>query len=497
LMATPKSRLDGSNEPIIQVKTHKASSCILPLCVACQVAKQARRGPETTIQLKIKEKDKMLRRDHLEPGQMVSVDQYVSALPGRLPNMKGKETKKDKYCGGTIFVDHASSKVFIKNQVSLNAGETVMDKRAFEREAMSNSVTIRGYHADNVPFNSQEWRNDINSKNQGLPLSGTGAHHQNGIAKRTIKTIVSWARAMLLHAVLHWPEQADLTLWPFALEYAIFIWNHLPNQQSTLCPEEIFSGSKVVVSGILCRLRVWGCPVYVLDPRLQDGKKLPKWHPRARRGMFLGFSTQHSSTVGRILNLVTGYISPHYHVVYGKLFSTVTTTQLQLEALGNNNVFTLEHWNDLITSGYERNEVLIEAEQSGLSLPRLENDWLFPAEIEERESLRARRAARKRLARAETDQEGIQEPEEIIGQLNPGSNVQPVPVTVQVPQNEEQERQNTQPEQVVVDKEDSSTVQTDTRSSPLPTVRNRRRRRRAKSAFHRRRMGELSNKLLE
>jgi hypothetical protein len=82
---------------------------------------------------------------------MVSVDQYISALPGRLLNTKGKEAKKDMYCGGTIFVDHASSRVFIKNQVSLNAGETVMAKRAFEREALSNGVIIRGYHTDNIP----------------------------------------------------------------------------------------------------------------------------------------------------------------------------------------------------------------------------------------------------------------------------------------------------------------------------------------------------------
>jgi hypothetical protein len=88
----------------------------------------------------------MLRRGHLEPGQMVLVDQYVSALHGRLPHTKGKEPKKDKYCGGTIFVDHVSTKMFVKNQVSLNAAETVMAKKAFEREAMTSGVRIRGYH---------------------------------------------------------------------------------------------------------------------------------------------------------------------------------------------------------------------------------------------------------------------------------------------------------------------------------------------------------------
>jgi hypothetical protein len=73
----------------------------------------------------------------------------------------------------------------------------------------------------------------------------------------------------------------------------------------------------------------------------------------SRRGMFLGFSAQHSSTVGHILNLMTRHISPRYHIVYDELFSTVTTTQLQVEALGNNNVFALEQWNELIMSGYE------------------------------------------------------------------------------------------------------------------------------------------------
>jgi hypothetical protein len=78
--------------------------------------------------------------------------------------------------------------VFIKNQALLNAGETVMAKKIFEREAMSNGVKIRGYHANNIPFNSSEWKNEINSKNQELTLLCTGAHHQDGIAKRTIKT---------------------------------------------------------------------------------------------------------------------------------------------------------------------------------------------------------------------------------------------------------------------------------------------------------------------
>jgi hypothetical protein len=201
--------------------------------------------------------------------------------------------------------------------------------------------------------------------------------------------------------------------WPFALEYAIFIWNKLPKQKSGMSPEEIFSSVKANVGEIVRRLRIWGCPVYVLDPAVQDGKKLPKWVPCARRGMFLGFSTNHSSTVGRILNLVTGHISPQYHVVYDELLSTVTTTDLHLEALGNNSMFTLDRWNELITTGYDRNDALVEAEENDQPLPQLADEWLPPAEIAEREELRARRFARKRLLRSDI------EPEPVFGTLGP------------------------------------------------------------------------------
>jgi hypothetical protein len=39
--------------------------------------------------------------------------------------------------------------------------------------------------------------------------------------------------------------------------------------------------------------------------------------------MFLGVSHAHSSSVGRILNLRTGNISPQYHVVYDDSFTPV------------------------------------------------------------------------------------------------------------------------------------------------------------------------------
>ena len=70
-------------------------------------------------------------------------------------------------------------------------------------------------------------------------------------------------------------------------------------------------------------MHVWGCPVYVLNPSLQSGNKIPRWEPRSKRGVFWGLSTVHSSDVPQVLNLTTGSITTQFQVVFDDLFSTV------------------------------------------------------------------------------------------------------------------------------------------------------------------------------
>jgi hypothetical protein len=63
--------------------------------------------------------------------------------------------------------------------------------------------------------------------------------------------------------------------------------------------------------------------VYVLEAKLQNDQKLPKWNRRARLGQFVGFSDEHSSLVANVWHLTTGYISPLFRVVFDDLFETV------------------------------------------------------------------------------------------------------------------------------------------------------------------------------
>ena len=102
----------------------------------------------------------------------------------------------------------------------------------------------------------------------------------------------------------------------------MWLYNQVPNRESGLTPIELITKRKSNHFDLLCS-HVWGCPAYVLEPKLQNGQKLPKWNRRSRLGQFLGYSDQHLSLVANIRHLKTGYVSPQYHVVYNDLFQTV------------------------------------------------------------------------------------------------------------------------------------------------------------------------------
>ena len=103
------------------------------------------------------------------------------------------------------------------------------------------------------------------------------------------------AWTFMIHPSLHWTENGvdDLTLWYFAVKHSFWVYNRVPNQESKMSPMEILTKTKSNHRD-LQRSHVWGCPVFVLEPKLQDDQKLPKWNRRSRLGQFIGFqmSTQ-------------------------------------------------------------------------------------------------------------------------------------------------------------------------------------------------------------
>ena len=227
--------------------------------------------------------------------------------------------------GGTIFRDAASKVIHVENQVSLGAGETVMSKLRFEEWLWEQAAArVKHYHSDNGVFTAEHFQEACRDGGQTQSFSGVGAKHQNSEAERAIQTIMYMARSFMIHSTLHWSSDGadDLALWSFAVDHAAWIYNRIPQLRSGITPLELLTGIHSDFSD-LRRAHVWGCPVFVLDAKLQDGKKLPKWNRRARMGQFLGFSRSHSSLVAMVRNLHTGHVSPQYHVVFDDKFETI------------------------------------------------------------------------------------------------------------------------------------------------------------------------------
>ena len=219
-------------------------------------------------------------------------------------------------------MDIATGKMFVKFQVSLGVQETLVGKAYFEREAALHGVKIKHYQTNNGVFTAQAFVDEIHKNEQRLTFSGVGVHHQSGLTERAIEIFVRRTGTQLLHAQLRWSEQTPTSLWPMSMLHAVFLQNVMPNMETGLSPDELFSRTTSDHRDLL-NLHPWGCPVHVLMLTLQDGKKLPKWQPRARRGQFMGWSPMHASSVALVKNLMTGNLSPQFHVVFDPWFERV------------------------------------------------------------------------------------------------------------------------------------------------------------------------------
>ena len=220
------------SSPLIKAAANVDLSKFPMLCGSCQFGKAKRKSHRPKREKSgssIAAQEKILSKEVLIPGQKVSMDHFIVSTPGRLFSSRGRETTDRMFKGGVIFVDHASGFVWVEPVVNFTAGEALRAKRAFEREMASMGVTVINYHADNGVFTASEFQDELVQKQQGLTLSGVGAHHQNAMAERAIGTVVSMARTMMLHAKLRWPKAVSTKLWPMSLKHAQHLMNHVPN----------------------------------------------------------------------------------------------------------------------------------------------------------------------------------------------------------------------------------------------------------------------------
>ena len=297
-----------------------------PKCAACQYGKQSRRPSPGKISSVVKDVTGALTKGDLVPGQRTSVDHFICSTKGRLFTSRGKTSEQDMYTGGCIFVDHSTAHIHVEFQKHLNSHETLRAKEQYEALCRDYGVVPQTYQSDNgSSFTSSSYAAKLAQFEQITRFAGAGAHHHNGTAERAIQTIMASARTMMLHAAIHWPDVADPTLWPMAVQHAVYLYNRLPDPSTGIAPIDLFTRVRWVQRKFH-DLHVWGCPVYVLDKTISDGKKLPRWKPRSQRCINMGLSADHASTVPLVLNPGTGSITAQFHVVFDDWFATIATS---------------------------------------------------------------------------------------------------------------------------------------------------------------------------
>ncbi len=156
----------------------------------------------------------------------MSTDQFVCRTPGQLPSGYGREGCNGRFHGGTIYNDAASGLIWVENQVSLGASETIMCKEHFEQWLYNTAcIEVKHFHGDNCIFSSEEYHLECSKKKQSQSFLGVGVQHQNSKAEQAIQTIIYMACTFLVHSSLHWiwmdMGADDISLWPFAVKHAV------------------------------------------------------------------------------------------------------------------------------------------------------------------------------------------------------------------------------------------------------------------------------------
>jgi hypothetical protein len=234
-----------------------------------------------------------------------------SPVPGLVAHMKGSPTK-ERYNCATIFVDHYSDVSFVHLQKSLSGEETVEAKEPFERWCRSHDVIVKHYHADNGRFADNKFLSAVAMSGQTISFCGVNAHFQNGKAEHRIRLLQDLARTQLLHAMARWPVAISTHLWPYAITNVSNCHNDQKKRDEAVTRIEKFMDSDIHPN--LKNHHHICVPIYVLDNDLQAGKKIPKWMPRARVGIYLGKSPRHARNVALVLNPRMGLVSPQFHV---------------------------------------------------------------------------------------------------------------------------------------------------------------------------------------
>jgi hypothetical protein len=249
-----------------------------PVCAACQFGKAHKWSHKADTG--------HISAQHSAPGDGVSSDIMEACCPGRMMTTHGlPSSRRYKYI--SFWIDHFSQFVYVTMHETKKAEKLLKSKLEFEDYAARFGVNIKSIRADNGIYTAKVIQDSCKQKQQHLSFCAARAHWQNGIAEHFIGSIVQCSCTILLHAMAKWPSIITEDMWPFTIQHMVCFHNATVRHGKTETPYQLFTGQDSPWS--LPDFRVFGCPVYVLHKRLQDGDNWNKWKSRSWQGVYTLF----------------------------------------------------------------------------------------------------------------------------------------------------------------------------------------------------------------
>ena len=118
--------------PVIFPKLATVATCAVPACESCLLGRSNKRSPGVDKVKHVTDKEVILAREKYEVGYFASPDQLVVRTHGRLPTGYGHKCHQNSFHGGIFYNDAASGLIWVENQVSLTANETVLGRLRYE-----------------------------------------------------------------------------------------------------------------------------------------------------------------------------------------------------------------------------------------------------------------------------------------------------------------------------------------------------------------------------
>jgi transposase InsO family protein len=186
-----------------------------------------------------------------------------------------------------VLIDGSSRRLWVSLLSSLTeAFPKLKDEiRAMEAEK-GHSNLVAQFHADGATYfeKSTAMKQFLTAKGITALYSPPHTPELNGVAERTIRTLLEMTLCMLFHA------KAPSYLWGEAILYAAFLLNHLPYKSgSTLTRMEKWDNKQAPSQYVLpSTIHTWGCSAWVYVDAAFRGKLDPK----AEKYIFLGWDAR-------------------------------------------------------------------------------------------------------------------------------------------------------------------------------------------------------------